>query len=423
VLQWAQSQIAPDTALTDQAVGTYMQAAAQQFGLAQSTGNTWNNIGAPELATLNNNANAYASAPMQNVNAGQAEANSEQGSQAGISAAEQQLQGFGVNPNSGMYAELEQSQKAAAGASAAAAGTNASLATKAAGITQQQTANNANQQLLGQSTNAAAAGVGAVSGAENAELANTTTAANAQDAANPFLQTAQNITQEGTQSTSSGTSESTNSSASVGAQPLPNTFTSVRSPLVGASGGPIPAYAGGGQAIPTDPSATSGGFVSHALSPSGGKNTDDIPARLNADEFVMPRDVSKWYGQKTFQDMIKKARTAMGSPDQARPSIGPAKPMTEPGFAFGGGVGDFGAGADNFGGSSSSAIPTGSGTGGGYQGPPLSTATAAPGAGTPTMTPTAAGTAALGNTQSGGVQTAPYHVNSGIPFAGIPLTE
>jgi len=114
-----------------------------------------------------------------------------------------------------------------------------------------------------------------------------------------------------------------------------------------------------------------------------------------------------------------KARKAMGSGDQApaKPTMGPAKPMTEPGFAFGGGVGDFGTGADNFGGSPQmSAIPTGSGTG-----TPLSTTS--PGA-SPISTPTAAGTAALGNTQSGGVQTKPFTPTPGLPqFAGIPLTQ
>ena len=68
---------------------------------------------------------------------------------------------------------------------------------------------------------------------------------------------------------------------------------------------------------------TTGGFVPKNLSQSGGRNTDDIPARLNAEEFVMPRDVTKWYGQKFFQDLIAKARKArLGAP--AKPT---QKPM------------------------------------------------------------------------------------------------
>ncbi len=65
--------------------------------------------------------------------------------------------------------------------------------------------------------------------------------------------------------------------------------------------------------------------------------TDDIPAKLNADEFVMPRDVTQWYGQKFFQDLITKSRKARGAapgkptPDKGgtqRAAAGGAMPTT-----------------------------------------------------------------------------------------------
>jgi hypothetical protein len=141
-------------------------------------------------------------------------------------------------------------------------------------------------------------------------LSNTATAAGALDASNPFLSTAQNITAEGTGSNSTNQSSSQNTS---------NSSTQVPSAIVTTNTSGLAA----GGAIPD--SATTGGFVSHKLSPSGGANTDDIPAKLNADEFVMPKDVAHWYGQKTFQDMILKARKAMGDHAQA-----PAKPSFAP---------------------------------------------------------------------------------------------
>lgn len=77
------------------------------------------------------------------------------------------------------------------------------------------------------------------------------------------------------------------------------------------------AYADGG---PIDPAATTGGFVSHTLSPSGGAETDDIDAKLNANEFVIPRDVALWKGQEFFQNLIKKSReNATGAP--AKPKM------------------------------------------------------------------------------------------------------
>ena len=329
VFNWAQSQIAPNTALTNQAVGTFMNAANTDFNLANSTAAAYNNIGAPELATVNNNANAYASAPQQAVNAGAAEANSEQGSQAGLSAAQQNLASYGINPNSGMYAELEQSNQAAAGAAAAASGTQASQATKAAGITQQQAALAADQQLPGQAVNASTAGVGAVTGAANTQFGNTSTQANADAAANPFLSTAQNLSAEGTQSSSTQQSTGTSTSNQFGNTIYTGSPTNTGGGDYAAAGGAIPDRRAG--AIPDD--ATTGGFVSRHLSPSGGALTDDIPARLNADEFVMPKDVTRYYGHKTFQDMIIKARKAAGDPNQS-----PAKPTMKPAHAAGGGA-------------------------------------------------------------------------------------
>lgn len=54
--------------------------------------------------------------------------------------------------------------------------------------------------------------------------------------------------------------------------------------------------------------ATTGGFVSHDLSPSGGQETDDVDARLNAGEFVIPKDVAAWKGQEFFYKLMAQAR-------------------------------------------------------------------------------------------------------------------
>jgi hypothetical protein len=51
-------------------------------------------------------------------------------------------------------------------------------------------------------------------------------------------------------------------------------------------------------------------FVSPTLSPSGGQQTDDVPAHLNAGEFVLPDDVVKWKGEEFFQKLISTSRQA-----------------------------------------------------------------------------------------------------------------
>lgn len=63
-------------------------------------------------------------------------------------------------------------------------------------------------------------------------------------------------------------------------------------------------YAGGGMVAP----ASTGGPVSPSMSPSGGARTDDVRANLNANEFVVPKDVAKWKGEEFFHNLIAQSR-------------------------------------------------------------------------------------------------------------------
>jgi hypothetical protein len=72
-------------------------------------------------------------------------------------------------------------------------------------------------------------------------------------------------------------------------------------------------YAEGGDVEDDSPAmddSTSGGFVSQSLSPSQGQQTDDVNAHLNAEEFVVPKDVARWKGEEYFQKLIQQSRDA-----------------------------------------------------------------------------------------------------------------
>ena len=76
--------------------------------------------------------------------------------------------------------------------------------------------------------------------------------------------------------------------------------------------------------------ATTGGRVPIGASPSGGRQTDDVAARLNAGEFVIPKDVAAWKGHEFFQKLIAQSRKARvtGSPAQGQmkpPLSGPPR--------------------------------------------------------------------------------------------------
>lgn len=85
-------------------------------------------------------------------------------------------------------------------------------------------------------------------------------------------------------------------------------------------------YAAGGEVG----GQTTGGAIPTEASPSGGAQTDDVNAHLNAEEFVIPKDTARWKGEEFFHNLIAKSREARvkamqtvgGKPSQ-RPSNGP----------------------------------------------------------------------------------------------------
>jgi hypothetical protein len=80
-----------------------------------------------------------------------------------------------------------------------------------------------------------------------------------------------------------------------------------------AQGGAIPEY-------------TTGGRVPNSASPSGGRRTDDVPANLNAGEFVVPKDVVAYKGQEFFQRLIRAARKQNASRENVRGQQHPGRP-------------------------------------------------------------------------------------------------
>ncbi len=53
-----------------------------------------------------------------------------------------------------------------------------------------------------------------------------------------------------------------------------------------------------------------GGAVPAYDSPSGGRDADDVKARLSAGEFVVPKDVMSWLGEEKLQKLVAQAREA-----------------------------------------------------------------------------------------------------------------
>jgi hypothetical protein len=76
-----------------------------------------------------------------------------------------------------------------------------------------------------------------------------------------------------------------------------------------------------------------GSMVPPEASPSGGQNTDDVHAMLNEGEFVVPKPVASWYGEKFLQNLIQKAYKEMAQPKaEGQPAPAQAVALSPPTF-------------------------------------------------------------------------------------------
>ena len=258
-----------------------------QWGMDQYNKNQGN------IDAMMRNAMTYASPQRIASEMGRAQAGVQQGAEAGRQNAIQDLQSFGVDPSSGRYAALDTASRVMSGAAAAGAGNQQREATTQTGGAMQQ-------------------------GAAGLSLQNEQIGYGAGAGANALLNTASQLKYSPLGSMSGGSSSSAGSSTSSSSGSNYNTGSSksintggsssqktVYNPRGFAAGGDV--YDGGDGGGDSD-DATQGGFVSQELSPSAGARVDDVDARLNAGEFVIPKDVAAWKGQEFFYQLMAKAR-------------------------------------------------------------------------------------------------------------------
>jgi hypothetical protein len=344
-LKWAQDQVANNKDLLAQVnkglldTQTSFQDAAkqrlQQAGDTISTG----------LQNLKDQYTKYTDPAHKAASIGAAEAGAAQANEAARNASMAELESYGLNPGAVRYAGLDAAARAQDAASRVGAGNVAARTDDAlADQTNQQILNEGNQ-LAGQANanagTAGGAGTGAVSGA------NATTGTGA-----GVLGTGLQWTGAGTNALTGGVNtQNTQFSNQATADKMSNDASSGFGSLLGlgasmlGKGGAF--GAGGALAFLEDGGAVDdiggdgGGAVPTDMSPSGGAAIDDVdavspggPAKLNAGEFVVPKDVTSWYGEKFMQNLIMKARNekqGAGAKPQQKPSgPEPSDPAFQP---------------------------------------------------------------------------------------------
>jgi hypothetical protein len=330
-----QAQMAVDAA-EQQALQQSSEESAQQYAQYESTY-------APLEAAYVNQAENWASPSAVAEARGQAMSDVAEQGQAGLNSAAETLRSYGINPGSGRYAALYTGAQPMLGAAEAAAGTTA--------------AQNLRLQQMGLESGAINTGRGLVNATEGLTSAGTGAGNAASGAAGTAAQTAnQNLSTGSTAMTNpaqwfnagannmnsyvnavNGYNQAQVGFNEAGASEIGG-LGSALGTVLGAGilriekGGPAirryaygggvdptltPTQGGGATGIPSAPvmppqpmplGYTPGGTVPVHASPSGGVVTDDVPAMLTANEFVIPKDVATWLGHKHLAGTIDKAR-------------------------------------------------------------------------------------------------------------------
>lgn len=357
-LAWAKEQFGYTSDITNKVVSSALQTQDLNNQAAAEDRARYRGIFQPLEDELAADARAYASGERKDQQQGRAiaQVNNQFGQQR--QAALQNLESFGVDPSSTRYAALDIGTRASQAAAQAAAGNQAAQVVDAQGRALRSEAINVGRGYPGQvaqtyGTSLSAGQLGANTAFGNvASGANTMgTATQWQGLGNQGLGVWGNTLQMGFQDQLASYQADQASSSGWGSALGAGLGLLKAIPGMSfAEGGEVP------QPIGDAGPAIQGQHVPYSASPSGGAVTDDIPAvimanqggqavptgpaRINAGEFIVPRDVVEFVGQKGLQDFIDKSRKQQQAAS-AKPTeeVTPAIPMgAGPGYAFGGRV-------------------------------------------------------------------------------------
>jgi hypothetical protein len=313
-LAWAKEQYASDKTITDKVVNKFLEIQDTNAATAAADRARYEKVYQPLEDQLAEEAEDYASPERQALEEGRAQATVAQQFEQARDASLRQLEGFGVDPTSTRAAALDIGVRAQQAASQAAAGNQARLATENTGRALRSESINVGKgypaQIAGQYGTAIQGGAGA----ENAALAQTASGAQTMGTGAQYM---------GLQNQALGTWGSAltgQSNANMAGYQNNSGMWGTALGLAGSAA--IKFLADGGM--------TTGGDVPDDASPTGGGAIDDVPARLTAGEFVVPKDVASWKGEEYFQKLIDQSRKAKDEAS-AKPAVGYA-PAENPTF-------------------------------------------------------------------------------------------
>jgi hypothetical protein len=326
-LSWAREQYFTDRSISDRVVDSFLGTMEQNQRTAMDDRARYERVYQGLEDQLVADAQSYSSPQRREMEVGAAQSAVAQQFDQARMAATQNLESFGIDPSSTRYAALDMGMRAQQGAAQAAAGTQANRYVDSVGRALRSEALNIGKGYPGQIAGAYGTALNAGSGAINGQLGTTASGANTMGTApqyqglgNQSLGTWGNVLNQGYQNQLGYFNASNQGSSGWGT-------------ALGMVGSAAIRFLNDGG--PVEQGATPGGRVPAGASPTGGQAIDDVPAALTAGEFVIPKDVTTWLGEKTMHQLIEKARKEQQELPQrsgAIPSTGPA-PAQDPTFA------------------------------------------------------------------------------------------
>lgn len=353
-LAWAKQQFGYTSDITNKVVSSALQTQALNNQAAAQDRQRYQGIFQPMEDELAADAQAYASGERRDQQQGRAMAlvNSQFTQQR--NNALQHLESFGVDPSSTRFAALDIGTRASQAAASAAAGNQAAQVVDAQGRALRSEAINVGRGYPGQVAQTYGTSLNAGNQAAGTAFGNVASGANTMGTAPQWQQIGNqglgiwgNTLQMGFQDQLASWQAEQGASSGWG-----SALGAGLGLLKGVSG---MSFEEGGQVPQPVGDAGPGVVVPYSASPSGGAVTDDVPAvimdrqaiptgpaQINAGEFIVPRDVTEWLGQKGLQDIINKARKeqagASAKPQQEAPPQQAIPDHTAPAYARGGPV-------------------------------------------------------------------------------------
>lgn len=330
-LAWAREQYASDREVLDRVVNAAMDRQAINDESAAKDRARYESIYQPLEETLANEARDFASPERQEQEAGKASAAVAQQFDAARRAAAQNLEAYGVDPTSTRYAALDMGSRIQQAAAQAGAANQGRTQAEMMGRAMRSEAINVGRGYPGQIAGTYGTALQSGNTAANAQLAGTASGASTMGTATQWqglgtnaLNTWGNTLNMGYQNQLAQYQANQQSSSGLGSL-LGAGLGLMTTPLQGTM---LAGLAEGGS-VPGD--VTPGGNVPAQASPTRGRAIDDVPARLTAGEFVVPKDVAAWKGEEFFQKLIDGSRKAKQGAT-AKPSFAIAPPQ-QPTFA------------------------------------------------------------------------------------------